>query len=299
MTEQSALGGNLYITTCVHGVDLRFTPRCYLCRPETEGTLLISEPIKYRGTVDRNVAKLARPRRIVRADVLIPDAAQSRALIAAAMGKARLDNREPAEGHRQIQFAGGNPEPSWPAHRLGALIVAALGTGLRQGELLGLTRDCLDLDAGTARIDWTLTWVAGDPVLALPKTASSRRVVPLPPFVVAALKSHLARQAEERLAAGRKWRDADGFLFTTAEGRPVSGNTARWVLDKLCEQAGLPHVRFHSLRHAAVQLVTEGAGQKAAQTLAGHSSIQTTDIYTHPSDSLARAAAAALERELG
>lgn len=222
------------------------------------------------GTTDRNVARLSRPRRVSRAAVLSLDARQARALIAACS-----------------------------SHRLGALYVAALGTGLRQGELLGLMRDCLDLDAGTARIEWTLGWVAGEPVLGRPKTESSRRTVPLAPFVVAALKAHRARQDAERLAAGRKWRDADGFVFTTVEGWPISGNTARWVLDSLCGKAGLGHVKFHSLRKTALQLVTERASQKAAQTLAGHSSITMTDRYTHPTDVLARAAAGALQEAIG
>ncbi len=222
------------------------------------------------GVVDRNVARLSRPRKTVHADVLVPDAAQARALVAASA-----------------------------SHRLGALIVVALGTGLRVGELLGMTRECLDLDAGTARIDWQLSWVGGEPRLTRPKTSQSRRVVPLAPFVIAALRSHLARQAQERLAAGRNWQDADGLVFTRLDGRPVHHNVARYVLDGACERAGLPHVQFHSLRRAALQLATEGASQKAAQTLAGHRSIVTTDIYVHASDDLARAATAAIEEALG
>lgn len=222
------------------------------------------------GIVDRNVAKLSRTRHITRADVTIPDAAMARALIAAAA-----------------------------SHRLGALIVAALATGLRQGELLGLTRANLDLDAGTARIDRTLSWVDGAPTFGHPKTDSSRRVVPLPPFVVATLRSHRARQDAERLAAGRRWRDADGLVFTREDGYPVHPNTARYVLDAIATKAGLPHVRFHALRHSALTLATAGASQKAAQAMAGHRSISTTDIYTQPGDELARLAADALQEAIG
>ncbi len=253
------------------------------------------------GIVERNVARLSRARKHTRAAVVVPDAAMARALIAAAMGN--VDGPRSATEAVQSRLATWASDdqslsPERKAHRLGALIVAALGTGLRQGELLGLTRECLDLDAGTARIDWQLSWI-GDPHLARPKTAESRRIVPLAPFVVTALRSHLARQAAEQLAAGPKWRDADGLVVTREDGWPIHPNTARYVLDVLCERAGLPHMPFHSLRRAAVQLVTEGASQKAAQTLAGHASIQTTDIYVHPSDELARAATAALQEALG
>jgi integrase len=222
------------------------------------------------GLVDRNVARLARSRRATPAPTVIPTAEEARRLIAAA-----------------------------PSHRLGALIVAALGTGLRQGELLGLTRECLDLDAGTARIEWALKWDGPEPSLGAPKTASSVRVQPLPPFVIAALRTHRAQQDAERLAAGTHWRDADGLVFTTALGSPVHPNTARYMLDMLCERAGLPHVRFHDLRHAAGALVKAWASQEAAQSLLGHSSITMTDRYAPASADLAVRAAQALQEALG
>lgn len=222
------------------------------------------------GRVRRNVARLARSPRVTRTDFLVPGPDEARRLIAAAA-----------------------------AHRLGAVVVVALGTAMRSGELLGLTRDCLDLDAGMLRVEWSLAWIDGEPILGRPKTAAGRRVVLLPPFVVEVLRAHLARQAAERLAAGRAWRDADGLVFTTRTGRPVSPETIRAMLNAMCREAGLPHVRIHALRHAALTLVTERAGQKAAQVAAGHRSIAMTDAYAHPTDALGRAASAALEEALG
>ena len=54
----------------------------------------------------------------------------------------------------------------------------------------------------------------------------------------------VAAQAAEQIAAGRKWGNADRLIFTTAEGRPLHPNTARYVLDELCARArGVPRLR--------------------------------------------------------
>lgn len=222
------------------------------------------------GLLERNVARLSRAPRHARAERPTPTAEDARRLVEAARG-----------------------------HRLGALITAALGSALREGELLGLTRDALDLDGGTAHVDWQLVWVAGEPVLTRPKTAAARRTVSLPPFVVAALRTHLAGQAAERLAAGRGWRDADGLVFTRRDGGPLHPNTARYVLDVLCRRAGVTRTHFHGLRHSALTLIAASAGQKAAQVAAGHRNITTTDIYAHGTDDLRRAAAQALQEAIG
>jgi integrase len=84
--------------------------------------------------------------------------------------------------------------------RLHALYVLAL-VGMRKGELLGLAWDAVDLDGGTLEIRQTLQRIRGELRLDAPKTRRSRRVIPLPPFCVRALREHHARQA----AARRGW----------------------------------------------------------------------------------------------
>jgi integrase len=83
------------------------------------------------------------------------------------------------------------------ADRLEALYVIAVTTGLRQGELLGLKWDDVDLEAGTLQVRRTLVTAKGGPVLAAPKTKGSRRTVKLPPKALIALRSHLERQLGE------------------------------------------------------------------------------------------------------
>src|SRR5215210_4975696 len=75
--------------------------------------------------------------------------------------------------------------------RLEALYVLAVTTGLRQGELLGLKWDDIDLKVGTLQVRRTLTTAKGGPVLSAPKTKSSRRTVRLSQAALEALRSHL------------------------------------------------------------------------------------------------------------
>jgi integrase len=88
---------------------------------------------------------------------------------------------------------------------------------LRQGELLGLKWDDVDLEAGTLQVRRTLTTAKGGPVLASPKTKGSRRSVKLSQRALSALRSHLERQLRERLTG----RDLCG-------GRTASSSPPRW-----------------------------------------------------------------------
>jgi integrase len=81
--------------------------------------------------------------------------------------------------------------------RLEALYVLAIHTGLRQGELLGLKWDDVDLDDGSLQVRRTLTITKNGPVFTSPKTTGSRRSVKLTSKATEALKSHLERQLAE------------------------------------------------------------------------------------------------------
>jgi integrase len=89
--------------------------------------------------------------------------------------------------------------------RLYALVVLLAGTGLRRGEGLALHWSDVDLEAGVLRVRATLARVGGRLVLTEPKSERSRRTVALSAPVVAELRAHRARQAQERLAAGAAW----------------------------------------------------------------------------------------------
>lgn len=90
--------------------------------------------------------------------------------------------------------------------RFEALWVCALTLGLRKGELLGLRWSDIDFGDATVTIRQALQRVGGHLALVEPKTASSRRVVPVPPPTLAALRAHRRRQKADQLAAGPAWR---------------------------------------------------------------------------------------------
>jgi integrase len=164
--------------------------------------------------------------------------------------------------------------------RLAPLFLAAVGTGLRQGELLALRWDDVDLDAGTVTVAHTLR--RGTRELAEPKTDRSRRTLSLAPSVTVGLREQRRRQIAEWLAAGSRWRDA-GFVFTMPDGRALDAGHVLRRFQTALAAAGLPHQPFHALRHAyATLLLEQGEELGVVSRILGHSNIATTsDVYAH------------------
>jgi integrase len=176
-------------------------------------------------------------------------------------------------------------------HRMEALFLLALGTGMRRAELMGLKWQDLDFALGTLQVRRILTRVptkarAGQGpsyVETEPKTDRGRRCLFLPSFVLEALKRHRVHQLEEKQKAGPAWQDHD-YVFCTSIGTHL--NPTRDMLDQLkalLEKAELPDVRFHDLRHsAATALLALDTNPKIVQEVLGHSAISVTmDIYSH------------------
>ena len=111
--------------------------------------------------------------------------------------------------------------------RLYAAWILAATTGMRRGEVLGLRWRDVDLKTGRASIMRALVVVDGAAIFSDPKTAKSRRSVPLAPEAVAALKAHHKAQAEERFAAGPGYSDGDlTFAHEDARASPPTGSAA-------------------------------------------------------------------------
>jgi integrase len=160
---------------------------------------------------------------------------------------------------------------------------AAAGIGLRQGELLGLKWQDIDLGTGMLQVRRTLTTAKGGPRFTVPKTAKSRRSVNLTPTAVEALKRHSQRQAEEIMKADSLYRD-QGLVFASLVGTPLSRHNLTRSFKALLKRADLSHtVRFHDLRHTcATLLLSKGFNGKFVQELLGHATIAITlDTYSH------------------
>ena len=170
--------------------------------------------------------------------------------------------------------------------------VLAIVLGMRKGEVVGLRWQDVDLDARSMRVNQILqrVYVGSEPghktaVLAsTPKTASSRRQLMLPEFVVKLLRSHKAHQSAQRLAAGERWMDKTGLVFTDKHGHPIEALSLWLDFKNLLKKAGLPpETRFHDLRHiCASLLLAKNVHPKLVQKMLGHSSIaMTLDLYSH------------------
>ncbi|MPZ99500.1 MAG: tyrosine-type recombinase/integrase [Dehalococcoidia bacterium] len=177
-------------------------------------------------------------------------------------------------------------------HPLEALFVLAASTGMRRAEVLGLTWQHVDLDAGTVRVEKTLVRYDGAYHLDPPKTAQSRRTVVIPGGVVDALRAHRQRQTDAAVAA-EVWGNAWGLVFTDAIGRPVSERRVHSEFWALLDRAQVRRVRFHDLRHgAATFLLAQGVPMKVVQSILGHAQIAiTADLYSHVAPELHRDAA--------
>ena len=163
--------------------------------------------------------------------------------------------------------------------KLEALYVLAVTTGMRQGELLALRWQDVDLMNGTLSVRHTLTRRGGRVVIGEPKTKKSRRSISLTPRAVEALEAHLERQLRETGILGDRYKDR-GLLFTTGTGGPINpSNLRKRSLAPLLKKARLPRIRFHDLRHTcATLLLVQGTHPKYVQELLGHHSYNTRHL---------------------
>ncbi len=204
--------------------------------------------------------------------------------------------------------------------RMRARYHVALYLGLRQGELLGLRWQDIDLDTGALavrqqiqRLNWRhgcqparpeLGKVAkcgkakgvdcpqrhsGGIVARAPKSKAGRRTIPLPAPLLAELEAHRARQAAERLHAGSHWQD-HGLVFAQPNGKPLdpAGDWRDWRA--MLTSAGVPASGTHAARRTCATLLLEaGVDPRTVAEIIGHSSVQLTmDIYQQTGQAILR-----------
>lgn len=226
------------------------------------------------GLIVRNVADMVKPPRIIKHEMAILSEEQARTLLATVAGD-----------------------------RLEALIVLALATGMREGELIALRWGDVDLDDASLQVRRTLQCTAEGYRWEDAKTTHSRRRIALPATVVEALRRHRLHQLEERLLVGEAWEDLD-LVFSNQIGRRLSQFMfkafPRAWFGRLLKRAELPKIRFHDLRHtAATLLLARGINPKVVSEMLGHSSVSVTlNLYGHVTPHMQREAAATMDAVL-
>lgn len=172
-----------------------------------------------------------------------------------------------------------------------------LTTGMRPGEALGLKWDDVDYKQGRVSIKRAMTR-GGQ--LEEPKTAKSRRSIPIPKSVVQDLRNHKKTQAEERLQV-KDYND-QGLIFASENGgSPHYSNLVNRHFKPLLKKAGLPEtIRLYDLRHTcATLLLSAGENPKIVSERLGHANITLTlDTYSHVLPDMQKAATNKLEEML-
>ena len=178
------------------------------------------------------------------------------------------------------------------------LYALAVGTGLRRGELLGLSWSDIDFERGILTVKRTALRLKGGGVhYGEPKSAAGRRSIRLGDMVLSHLREHRTRQKEWKLKAGPAWHETD-LVLTNPSGGPLDAAKVTRTFEADRKRAGLPTVRLHDLRHTfATIALNQETPIKALQAAMGHSTIGTTiDTYGHLTSELQESVATAMDK---
>ena len=182
-------------------------------------------------------------------------------------------------------------------------ILLATFYGLRRSEVLGVQWDSIDWENDQIHIDHKVYADAlqeGNPIVITDqmKTESSRRTLPLIPYVRDELLRHKEKQKQYRKAFrdgyNQKWKDC---VCVDSIGNLISPDRLTQAFSALLKKNGLRHIRFHDLRHSCASfLVANGIPIKQVQLYMGHSNYSTTaDIYAHLSPEALDSSAATMQ----
>ena len=139
--------------------------------------------------------------------------------------------------------------------------------GIREGELLALTRDDFDLKARTLRINKSYQRLRGQDVITTPKTKKSNRIIQMPDFLCDEMQDYFKQ------IYGLQ---DDSRVF------PLSRHVLKGGMTYGCKQSGVKEIRIHDLRHGHVSLLIDmGYSAVAIGNRVGHESVEITYRYAH------------------
>lgn len=190
-----------------------------------------------------------------------------------------------------------------------AITYLALDSGVRSGELVGLTEDCIDFEKNLININKSVQYISeigksiseeevlerypNTPkdllkrriVVTPPKTRKSNRTIAISPFVMDLLAEYMHEQKVLRMKLANKWKKTP-WVFTGSYGDILNPNMPSKWLNQFLKENELPKLRFHGLRHSCASLlIAMGQDIAAVSKRLGHSDVNTTlRVYVHSSD---------------
>lgn len=174
--------------------------------------------------------------------------------------------------------------------QLRILLILAVYTGLRKGEIVALQWSDIDFDKETLSVKRSVSVVNGEPMCKSPKTKNSIRTIAIPHFLMERLAKWKSDQSSYQQSLGDYWQ-GNNWIFIQSNGKMMNYSTpyetlrdaiTRYNKDKPEEQA-LPMIPFHGLRHtSATLLIASNQDLKTVSRRMGHAQTSTTmNIYAH------------------
>ncbi len=209
-----------------------------------------------KGSVTRNVADLADPPKI------------------SSSARPRMEVWTANELRRFFELIDG--------HHLYAALYVKANTGMRRGEVLGLTWRIIDFDNARLSVTQNVTAPNYQVTVSDAKSAHSLRTIDLNQRTIAVLRSWRRHQLEHYMETGVRT-DESGFVFAKPNGDPLHPDHFSQAFERLVAKMDLPRIRLHDLRHThATLLLKEGVPPKVVSERLGHSSVAfTMQVYQH------------------
>ncbi|WP_230868232.1 tyrosine-type recombinase/integrase [Iocasia frigidifontis] len=181
------------------------------------------------------------------------------------------------------------------------ILITAIYTGMRRGELLGLRWSDINWDKGEIKVRQQAQHLRNKGVkLRELKTESSKREMGIPDNVLKILKKLKSKQAEIKLQLGKKYKKHD-LVFCYGDGSPRNPQGITKKFNNILKEAEISqNYRFHDLRHTFATLsLQEGTKMKTLQKIMGHATYNTTaNTYSHVTDKMKKEAVDSISKAL-
>lgn len=164
-----------------------------------------------------------------------------------------------------------------------AIIMLALDSGARRGEIIGLTWQDIDFDNSTMNINKSMQYTKELGVFEKEtKTPTSNRRIYLSKTTIDILKKYQKEQLEKKIKLGSKWGNSKR-IFTTEYGEDMHPDIPSQILEKLIKRHSLKRITFHGLRHTCISLqMSSGMQAQIISKRVGHSNVTVTyNTYSH------------------